>query len=234
MDKIAIIIPTYNESGNIERLIKKILSLNLPCQLFIIDDDSPDGTSEIVGTISKKNKNVSLIQRFNKRGRGSAVIDGFKKALEDKDIRYFFEMDADFSHDPRDITRFLEMIKEADVVIGSRYLPQSKIIEWPVKRLIFSKIANTYARLILKIPISDYTNGYRCYKRKVLEALNFSKINASGYIVLSEMAYQIYRKGFKFADIPIVFVNRRRGLSNLRMKEITDAFTSVIKTRFNK
>lgn len=234
MDKIAIIIPTYNESGNIERLIKKILSLNLPCQLFIIDDDSPDGTSEIVRTISKKNKNVNLIQRLNKRGRGSAVIDGFKKALEDKDIRYFFEMDADFSHDPRDIPRFLEMIKEADVVIGSRYLPQSKIVEWPVKRLIFSKIANTYARLILKIPISDYTNGYRCYKRKVLEALNFSKINASGYIVLSEMAYQIYRKGFKFADIPIVFVNRRRGLSNLRMKEITDAFTSVIKARFNK
>lgn len=234
MAKIAIVIPTFNEKENISRLIKDILKLNLSCRIVVVDDDSPDGTSRIVKEISQLNKQVELISRTNKRGRGSAVIDGFKEALKDKNIIYFMEMDADFSHDPKDIPRFLNKIKSTDVIIGSRYLEKSQIIDWPLKRLIFSKIANSYAKLILGIPISDYTNGYRCYKREVLEALDFSKINASGYIVLSEMAYEIFRRGFKLTDIPIVFVNRKRGLSNLKFKEITDAFSSVLKIKFKK
>lgn len=232
--KLAIVIPTYNERENIGRLIKEILRLNLDIKIIVVDDNSPDKTSETVREISKENKNVHLILRVNKRGRGSAVIDGFKEALKDKKTQYFFEMDADFSHDPHDIPRFLKEIKNNDVVIGSRYLLESKIVDWPIKRKIFSKIANWFARLVLKIPITDYTNGYRCYKRKVLESIDFSKINSPGYIVLSEMAYQIFKLGYKFKDIPIIFVNRRRGLSNLRLKEITSAFTSVLKIRFSK
>lgn len=229
--KIAIIIPTYNEKQNIEKLVKEILRLNFNIKIIVVDDNSPDKTGEIVKKLTEKYRSVKLILRINKRGRGSAVIDGFKEALKDREIDYFFEMDADFSHNPKDIPRFLEKIKEADVVIGSRYLPNSGIISWPLSRHIFSSIANFYARLILGIPISDYTNGYRCYRRNVLEKIDFKKITATGYIVLSEIAYLIKKAGFKFAEIPVIFVNRKRGKSNLRLKEIIEAFTSVIRIR---
>jgi len=229
--KIAVVIPTFNEKENIKRLINEISGLNLNVQIFVVDDNSADRTAGEVEEIEKKNKNVKLILRVNKRGRGSAVIDGFKEALKDKKTEYFFEMDADFSHDPNDIPRFLEKIKNYDIVIGSRYLPGSEIINWPIERHIFSAIANFYARLILGVPISDYTNGYRCYKREVLEKIDFNKIKSSGYIVLSEMAYSIKKAGFKFGEIPVVFVNRKRGKSNLRLKEIIEAFTSVLRIR---
>lgn len=229
--KIAIIIPTLNEKENIGRLIGEILKLNLDVKIFVVDDNSPDKTGEIVKKLAEKYKNVKLILRVKKRGRGGAVIDGFSEALKNKEIKYLFEMDADFSHDPKDIPRFLEKIKEVDVVIGSRYLPGSQIINWPLSRHIFSAIANFYARLILGISISDYTNGYRLYKREVLEKIDFKKIKSVGYIVLSEIAYLIKKSGFKFGEIPVVFVNRKRGKSNLKLKEIIEAFTSVIRIR---
>ncbi|MBU3965153.1 polyprenol monophosphomannose synthase [Patescibacteria group bacterium] len=232
--KIAIIIPTYNEVKNIKKLIEKILKLNLGVRIIIVDDNSPDKTKKVVEEITKKNKDVELILRTNERGRGSAVIEGLKLALKDEGTEYFFEMDADFSHDPKDISRILEKIKHYDVVIGSRYMPSSKIINWSIKRRVFSRFANFYARLILGIPISDYTNGYRCYNRRVLKSLDFSKFKTKGYIVLSEMAYKIHKSGFKFGEIPIVFLNRKRGMSNLKLQEISDALTSVLKIRFSK
>lgn len=223
-----VVIPTYNEKDNIPPLIEAILAQGLDFGIIIVDDNSPDGTGEAAEQISKKHPEVMLIHREGKGGRGSACIEGFKKALEDN-AEYIFEMDADFSHNPKDIPKFLEKIKECDVVIGSRYLRGSQIVNWGWKRTIFSKLANFYAETILRLKISDYTSGYRCYKRGVLESLSFDEIDATGYIVLSEMAQKIFYKGFEIAEIPITFVNRRRGESNLSLNEIVSAFTSVIK-----
>lgn len=231
--KTMVVIPTYNERENIEKLIKEIFCFDRDIKVIVVDDNSPDKTFEVVEKIGKKDKRVKLILRKNKRGRGSAVVDGFKYGLKDKKTKYFFEMDADFSHDPKELGKFFEKIKKADVVIGSRYLKKSKIIGWPLKRHIFSRLANFYAWLILRVPITDYTNGFRCYKRRVLESIDLGKIKSSGYIVLSEMAYKIYRKEFKFAEVAVVFVNRQRGASNLRLEEIVEAFTSVWRIRFS-
>ena len=231
--KIAVIIPTYNEKDNIERLVYELLTLDLKVDVYVVDDNSKDGTAKIVDEIGKKDRRVKLLLRKNKRGRGSAVIDGMKLALEDKGVNYFVEMDADFSHDPKELIKLVGKVEESDVVIGSRYLKDSKIVGWPAKRYVFSRVANFYAKIILGIPISDYTNGYRCYRREVIKAVDYSKIQSKGYIVLSEMAYQIYKKGFKFKDVGIVFVNRQRGASNLKMREIAGAFSSVWRIKFS-
>ena len=231
--KTAIIIPTYNEKDNIRKLIQTIFGISNDMTIIVVDDNSPDKTGEIADALTKKYKNLKIIHRTKKNGRGGACIEGFKRAL-DEGFEYIFEMDADFSHDPIDIPRLLTKVLEGnDMVIGSRYLKGSKILNWGLKRTIFSKFANIYARVILGIPIHDYTNGYRCYTRKTLEAIDFDRIEASGYIVLSEMSYQLHKKHFKISEIPITFVNRKRGISNLSIHEITSAFTSVIKLRWN-
>jgi dolichol-phosphate mannosyltransferase len=231
--KTAIVIPTYNEKDNVEKLIQAISGISEDMTIVVVDDNSPDKTGEIADTLTKKYKNLKVIHRTKKNGRGGACIEGFKWALG-AGSEYVFEMDADFSHDPIDIPRLLTKVLEGDdMVIGSRYLKDSKILNWGLKRTIFSKFANIYARVILGIPIHDYTNGYRCYTRKALEAIDFDRIEASGYIVLSEMSYQLHKKHFKIGEIPIVFANRKRGISNLSIHEITSAFTSVIRLKWN-
>ena len=229
----AVIIPSYNESQNIEALVKSILSLGLNIKVIVVDDNSPDGTGEIVDRLASQDAHVHVLHRDKKNGRGSACIAGFKYALG-LDVDYILEMDADFSHDPKAIPEFLEKMKGFDVVIGSRYLKESRIINWGPYRPIFSHFANLYARFFLRIPITDYTNGYRCYSKKILSDIDFSKINATGYIVLSEMAYQLYKKGARFTETPITFVNRQRGLSNLTLKEIFSAFTAILRLRIKK
>jgi dolichol-phosphate mannosyltransferase len=227
-----IVIPTYNEKENIARLVEVIMSLPYPISVVIVDDNSPDGTGIIADKLSKKFERVKVIHRKGKGGRGSACIEGFQYALkQEQDINYIFEMDADFSHDPKEIPKFLENIENYDMVIGSRYTEGSKIVNWSKLRRIFSKLANFYARSLLKIPITDYTNGYRCYKKDVLNNIDFNKINSTGYVVLSEMAYQIAKKGYKIGEIPIVFVNRKRGESNLTLKEIFSAFISILRIK---
>ena len=230
-ERILIVIPTYNEKENIARLTEELLKISTNISIMIVDDESPDGTGEIANSLSEKFTNVKVIHRKGKGGRGSACIEGFKYAF-DRNFDYVFEMDADFSHDPKEIPRFLDKIKSCDMVIGSRYLRQSRIVDWSISRRIFSKIANFYAKAVLGIPISDYTNGYRLYKIDVLKNMDFEKIKSKGYIVLSEMAYQVYKKGYSIGEVHTVFVNRKRGQSNLSFQEIYSAFTGVLKIRW--
>ncbi len=227
----AVVIPTYNERDNIAPLVDGILQTSDLVRVIIVDDNSPDGTGEIADGLAARYPTVEVIHRQGKGGRGSACIAGFRHALATPECAYFFEMDADFSHDPRDIPRLLEAMKGADVAIGSRYIRGAKILNWGLQRHIFSHVANGFARLLLGIPIHDYTNGYRCYSRRALESLDFDRIEAHGYIVLSEMAYQLHQRKMRFAEVPIVFVNRRRGKSNTNLREIAEAFTSVIQLR---
>jgi dolichol-phosphate mannosyltransferase len=184
--------------------------------------------------VAKYPEQVEVIHRQGKGGRGSACIAGFRSALQRSEFGYFIEMDADFSHDPKDIVRFVEELKkqpDRDVVIGARYVPGGKIVGWGIQRHVLSRMSNLFARLMLGVPIHDYTNGYRCYTRRALEAIGFDRIEARGYIVLSEMAYQLHRARMKFAELPIIFVNRQRGASNTTLREIADSFTSVVKLR---
>jgi len=229
--QLAVIIPSYNESQNIEALVKSILDLGLNIKIIVVDDNSPDGTGEIVDRLASQYAYVHIIHRDKKNGRGSACIAGFKYALG-LDVDYILEMDADFSHDPKAIPQLLEKMGISDVVIGSRYLKESRVINWGHYRPFFSHLANCYARFFLRIPITDYTNGYRCYSKAILSNIDFNKINSTGYIVLSEMAYQLYKKKARFAEIPITFVNRQRGVSNLNRKEIFSAFAAILRLWF--
>jgi len=231
MPKILILIPSYNESQNIIQLIN-ILLLENPSTDILVIDDSSDNTAELIQNKQTTEPRLFLIKRQAKSGRGSAVLEGFKFALA-KDYKFIAEMDADFSHDPREFKSLIAAAGDNTIVIGSRYLKTSKIVGWPLPRRIFSKLANFYARIILQIPIYDYTNGYRIYGRKALEKLNISKIKGSGYIVLSEIAYELFKKMVKFIEVPTLFINRKRGVSNFSLKEVKEAFISVLKIRFH-
>ena len=226
-----IVIPTYNERENLASLVEAVLGLVEDARVVIVDDNSPDGTGDIADELAQRYPYVEVIHRTGKGGRGSACIAGFQALLARPEMAYFVEMDADFSHDPADIPRLLEQMSAYDVVIGSRYVQGSKIINWGWQRRTFSHLANAFARFLLGIPIRDYTNGYRCYSRQALESIDLGRIQAHGYIVLSEMAYQLHQRRMRFGEIPIVFVNRRRGKSNTSLREVTDAFTSIIKIR---
>lgn len=228
-----IIIPTFNEAENIGRLTERLMGTDPAMHVLVVDDASPDGTADVVKEQEPKyGGRLKVLKRAGKGGRGSAVLEGFRIGLEDG-YELLFEMDADFSHNPEEIPSFLKKIDEGyDMVLGSRYLPDSRIFDWGPKRTFFSKWANVYARAVLGIPISDYTNGYRCYTRKAVEALNMNVIEAKGYVVLSEVAYQLFLKGLRIGEVPTIFVNRRRGISNLGWHEIKEAFLSVLRIRF--
>lgn len=230
---ILVIVPCYNERENIAALVESILSQRPEIDVLVVDDQSPDGTSDAVKEeIERHGERLRLMTRTGKGGRGSAVLAGFRYAL-DHGYELIFEMDADFSHKPDEIPLFLARIESCDFVVGSRYLPQSEIHDWGWKRTFFSRWANRYARAVLRIPLSDYTNGFRCYRRAAIEAIETDKIDAKGYVVLSEVAYQLYRKGFTIGEVPTVFVNRRRGISNLSAHEIKEAFLSVLRIRWH-
>lgn len=228
--RILIVIPTYNEAANILELVNQILEQrnhNYCLEVVIVDDSSPDGTAEIVARHPALNDKVFLIRRKEKNGRGGAVLAGFQFALERGYYDYVVEMDSDFSHDPQELLNLIGAGRDRDLTVGSRYLPKSRIVGWSFKRRIFSRLANCYARAILKIPLSDYTNGYRCYRVGALQKMDFTKIRSKGYIVLSELAYQLYLQGARLGEIPIVFVNRQRGGSNFSLKEVKEAFLTV-------
>lgn len=233
---IAIVIPTYNEALNIKNLISAIRKVaGKKNKIIIVDDSTSDNTSEIVKEISKKDKNVFVVERKVKKGRGSAVFEGFRFAQKFAPS-YFIEMDADFSHDPQAVPELLDQIKKkgSDVVIGSRYLPQSKILNWPFSRKVFSRFSNLYAKLLLGVPISDYTNGYRIYNSKSVKFLLSQNLRSTGYIMLSETAYKLKKAKFKFGEIPITFINRKRGKSNTNFAEIKNAFIGILQIRFQK
>ncbi len=231
--RILIIIPTYNERDDIDALCRELLVRPEGLDVLVVDDSSPDGTGAAAQALAAgyPGRMHVLIREGGKGGRGGAVLAGMKWSLA-ADYELFFEMDADFSHRPDEIPLFVAAAGKADVVVGSRYLPTSEIINWPRSRRFFSRWANRYAHFFLGIPITDYTNGYRCYRRAAVAALMEARVNATGYIVLSEIAYFLHRRGFRFADVPTVFVNRRRGESNLSKGEIFSAFTGVLRLRF--
>jgi dolichol-phosphate mannosyltransferase len=229
--KILVVIPTYNERDNVGALCEELLSRPERPDVLVVDDNSPDGTAAKAEEVARRYPGrLHVLRREGKGGRGGAVLAGFAWG-SGGGYDYFFEMDADYSHRPRELPLFLEAAEGADVVVGSRYLPASRIVNWPRARRFFSKLANSYARFFLRIPITDYTNGYRCYSRAAVEALDAGAVDASGYVVLSEVAYQLYRRGFRFADVPTEFVNRRRGESNLSPSEIISAFVGVLRLR---
>jgi len=230
MAKTLVIIPTYNERENIAKLVESVTGQNLGLDILVVDDGN-DGTDQLILELQKTRENLFLIHRSGKGGRGSAVIEGLKYGLE-KNYDFLVEMDADFSHDPQALGELLAKAAPDTVVIGSRYMRGSKIVGWPLSRRIFSKFANFYASVVLGLGYSDYTNGYRVYPAALVRKLDLNAIRAKGYIVLSELSFALSKVGAEFAEVPIVFVNRARGVSNFSLKEIKEAFLSVVKVRF--
>ena len=231
--KIAIIIPTYKEIENITILVNKILTL-FPSAKIIIVDDSPSKENRALQKYFQKYKGtISIISRLKKDGRGSAVITGFKQVLKNKNIDFFFEMDADLAHNPEEISVFLKKKNEADIIIGSRYLSKSKIIEWPLRRLIMSKTINLFLTFWLGLNLSDYTNGFRMYNRKSLEFLCGLPLKEKGVIALSEIAYKLKKAGYKIAEVPISFTDRRYGKSNAGIKEHFNSLIGVLRIPFS-
>jgi dolichol-phosphate mannosyltransferase len=231
MKKILIIIPTYNEAENIEIIISKVIDLNIP-NLFIlvVDDNSPDQTAKIVEKISHYDPRIHLIQRSGKLGLGTAYVEGFKFAIENS-FDYIFEMDADLSHDPNEIPKFLEKVETYDLVIGSRYITGVNVINWPLTRLLLSLGANLYTRVITGLPIRDCTSGFKCFKREVLENLDLDKISSDGYSFQIEVNYKAWKKNFKICEIPIIFVDRMKGNSKMSRKVMREAAWMVWKLR---
>tara|TARA_B100001059_G_scaffold49591_1_gene42686 strand:+ start:143 stop:874 length:732 start_codon:yes stop_codon:yes gene_type:complete len=230
-----IIIPTYNESENIELIINKILLLNDYNDILIVDDNSPDGTSKIVSDLKKENiDRVFLIVRDNKLGLGSAYKEGFNWALN-KNYSYIFEMDADLSHDPEEIVNLKELLinSDSDVAIGSRYLDGVSVVNWPLSRIFLSYFANIYVRIITGMPIKDATSGFIGYTNKSLSSLNIDNIKFNGYAFQIEMKFKLWKKNFKLREHQIIFVNRKSGKSKMDKNIIFEAIFGVIRLKLN-
>ena len=234
-DRKIVIIPTYNEKENIERIIRKVFSLDGGYEILIIDDGSPDGTAAIVKSLQKEFPDrLNLIERAGKLGLGTAYITGFKWALG-HGYDYIFEMDADFSHDPDDLPRLLEACKEGEgVAIGSRYSDGISVVNWPIGRIIMSYYASVYVRTVLRMKVFDCTAGYKCYSRRVLEAIDLDKVEMKGYGFQIEMKYTAWKLGFPIREVPVIFVNRKAGSSKMSGSIFGEAFWGVLKLRFRK
>jgi dolichol-phosphate mannosyltransferase len=229
-EKILIIIPTYNELENIEKLIREIYTINSSLDILIVDDNSPDGTGEHVKKLKEQFENLYLIEREGKLGLGTAYVAGFNFALQNG-YSIIFEMDADFSHDPKEIPNFLEAIKESDVVIGSRYIKGVNVVNWPLSRLLLSYFANKYTRFVTGLPLCDSTGGFKCFKRKVLESINLDEVRSGGYSFQIEMNFKAWKKGFKLKEIPIIFIDRAVGKSKMSKVIFREAVWMVWKLK---
>ena len=222
--KIAVIIPTYNEKGNIGRLIPKIFSLRVEgLEIIVVDDNSPDGTGKTVEELRRGDNRVHLLSRPKKMGLGTAYLAGFRYALG-KGAEYIFEMDADFSHDFRMIPKFLEEAGNHDFVIGSRYKNGVSITNWPLGRLAISLLANKYAAFVTGVKLTDMTSGFKCYRRKVLETIELDRVRSNGYSFQIEMKYRAHKKNFSLKEIPIVFAGRYSGMSKISRRIVWEAF----------
>ena len=229
-----VIIPTYNEKENIEKMVRKVFSLPIAFHLLIIDDGSPDGTADIVKSLQKEFEgSLHILERKGKLGLGTAYITGFKWGIEKK-YEYIFEMDCDFSHNPEDLVRLHEACeKGADVAIGSRYCKGGRVSNWPIGRIMMSYFASVYVRFILWINIKDTTAGFKCYRRKVLETISLDEIRFIGYAFQIEMKYRAIKRGFKLVEVPITFVDRIEGVSKMSTHIFREAFLGVIQMRFS-
>lgn len=221
-----IIIPTYNERDNIQKLIPILMELDLSLSILVVDDNSPDGTGKLVNDMSEQNDRIQVLHRSSKLGLGSAYIAGFKHAIQ-QDVDCIFEMDADFSHDPNMIPEFLEKLETCDVVIGSRYISGINVVNWPMSRLLLSYFANFYTRIITGMSIQDATGGFKCFKREVLEQIDLDQVRSDGYAFQIEMNFRCWRKGFRICEIPIIFVDRHSGTSKMSRRIIYEAIWIV-------
>jgi dolichol-phosphate mannosyltransferase len=230
--KALIIIPTYNEVDNLLPLLQEIFSQKLDCDILIVDDNSSDGTGKLADEIHAEQPSVKVIHRPGKLGLGTAYITGFKYALA-RDYDAVFEMDADFSHDPRHLPTFLKAIEQADLVIGSRYVRGGNTPGWSLLRRLISGSGNIFARIMLGIPVRDCTAGFRCYRTHVLRHIDLNAIRSEGYAFQIELTYHVFEQGFRIAEIPIVFMDRRIGQSKMSHKIVLEAFAYVLQTRFS-
>jgi dolichol-phosphate mannosyltransferase len=231
-----VIIPTYNEKENIERMVRKVFSLTVPFDLLIVDDGSPDGTAQIVKNLQQEfGKKLHLLERKGKLGLGTAYIAGFKYAIQHQ-FDYIFEMDCDFSHNPDDLVNLYHACANegADLSIGSRYVKGGKVVNWPIDRILMSYFASLYVRMILWINIHDTTAGFKCYRRNVLETIDLDGIKFIGYAFQIEMKYKVKKAGFKIKEVPITFTDRTAGESKMSKGIFKEAILGVIQMRFSK
>ncbi len=236
MKDTLIIIPTYNEADNIALLLRKIFSIYLKCHVLVVDDNSPDDTSLEVLSVQKEfSSRLFLLNRSSKNGLGKAYIEGFNWGLK-RTYKYFFEMDADFSHDPKSLIDLYKScyLDGSDIAVGSRYINGINVVNWPISRILLSYFASIYVRVITAMPVKDPTAGFVCYKRKVLESLDLNKIQFIGYAFQIEMKYKAFVKKFKIKEIPIIFTDRKRGVSKLTKSIISEAVKGVIWMRLQK
>jgi dolichol-phosphate mannosyltransferase len=230
-ERAVVIIPTYNEASNIAQIIREVLQQDERIDVLVVDDNSPDGTGEVADKLADNEPRVNVIHREGKLGLGTAYLDGFKWALE-RDYDYVFEMDADFSHNPKHLPEFLAAIADADLVLGSRYLHRRvTVVNWPMTRLMLSYGANIYAKLITGHRLYDATGGFKCFRRRVLEAIDLERVRSNGYAFQIEMSFRAKRKGFKIVEIPIVFVDRTDGESKMSGKIVREAVWMVWRLR---
>ena len=229
--KTLVIIPTYNEADNIVRLIPEVLRQDGGIDVLVIDDASPDKTAELVRELKVHTPRVHLFERPGKLGLGSAYVEGFRFALKNT-YDYVFEMDADFSHDPLDIPRFLKEMEHYDLVLGSRYINGVRVLNWPIRRLLLSYFANFYSRVMTGLKLHDATGGFKCYRREVLEAIDLDQISSNGYAFQIETSFKAWKKGFRIKEIPIVFLDREIGVSKMSKGIVYEAIFMLLKLRF--
>ena len=231
--KTLIVTPTYNERKNILELVSTLFELNPDFHILVVDDSSPDGTAEIVEELHADCANMHLLSRNEKTGLGSAYIAGFNYALE-RDYEAVVQMDADMSHDPKDVPLLIEAIENADLAIGSRYLSGINVVNWPLQRLIISYGANIYTRLVTRLPVRDATGGFKCWRREALEAINLDGVRSQGYSFQIEMTYRAWLKGFRITEIPIIFVDRTVGESKMTRSIMLEAAVMIPRLRIWK
>ncbi|MBO5698931.1 MAG: polyprenol monophosphomannose synthase [Bacteroidaceae bacterium] len=232
--KSVVIIPTYNEKENIEAIIRAVMALEDNFDILVIEDGSPDGTADIVKRLMANDfkGRLHIIERKGKLGLGTAYITGFKWSIEQK-YDFIFEMDADFSHDPKDVPRLLKEVRDNgyDVAIGSRYITGVNVVNWPMGRVLMSYYASKYVQMITGIPVNDTTAGFKCYRRKVLETIDLDAIRFKGYAFQIEMKFTAYKLGFKIKEVPVIFVNRELGTSKMSGGIFGEALFGVVKLR---
>ena len=231
-ERALVIIPTYNEARNLPRIVPAILEQDPRIELLVVDDGSPDGTGKLADDMARAEPRMHVLHREGKLGLGTAYVAGFRWAIEHK-VDYVFEMDADFSHDPKHLVKFLEVIRDADLIVGSRYLDgRVTVLNWPMARLLLSYFANLYARWITGLHLWDSTGGFKCYRRAVLEAVDLGHVRSNGYSFQIEMSFRAMKKGFRLKEIPILFTDRAEGTSKMSRGIIWEAVWMVWRLRW--
>lgn len=225
-DRALVCVPTYNEAENISRIVPAILGQDPRLEVLVIDDGSPDGTGQIADQLAAADPRVHVLHRTAKEGLGRAYLAGFRWALE-REYTLVFEMDADFSHDPKYLPDFLRAVADADLVLGSRYAGGVNVVNWPMSRLLLSWFANKYVRWVAGLPLTDSTGGFKCFRREVLAAIDLDDVRSNGYAFQIEMSFRAWRKGFRLREIPIVFVDRVEGQSKMSKRIVREAVRMV-------